>query len=80
MNDEVKSLLLEALLHENTNHRNRKIIFWYDPNKVYTELIEELINDTNIKETNIKDNNIKDTEIIKYCDNSNWIRYHIEKE
>lgn len=70
MNDEVKGLLLEALLHENTNHRNRKIIFWYDPNKVYTELIEELTNDTNIK----------DTEIIKYCDNSNWIRYHIEKE
>ena len=46
--------------------RNRKIIFWYDAKKDYEELLKEL--------------ELENTEIIKYDNNSLWIRYHIEKE
>ena len=46
--------------------RSRKIVLWYDPQNAYSELISELKFDN--------------TEIIKYDNNSFWIRYHIEKE
>ena len=67
MSDEVKELLLSLINQPNTKSRNRKIIFWYDPSKEYTDSIDDLITSDNI-------------ELIKYKENSFWIRYHIEKE
>lgn len=68
MFEEVKELLLATLLgtFSKDRKRTRKIIFWYDSKKEYEEFINEL--------------EIENTEIIKYNENSFWIRYHIEKE
>ena len=70
MFEEVKELLISMLNSSfsatSEKGRNRKIIFWYDSKKDYEELLEEL--------------ELNDTEIIKYDNNSLWIRYHIEKE
>ena len=70
MFEEVKELLISMLNSSfsatSEKSRNRKIIFWYDAKKDYEELLDEL--------------EFEDTEIIKYDNNSLWIRYHIEKE
>lgn len=70
MFEEVKELLISMLTSSfsatSEKSRNRKIIFWYDAKKDYEELLDEL--------------ELEDTEIIKYNNNSLWIRYHIEKE
>lgn len=70
MFEEVKELLISMLNSSfsatSEKSRNRKIIFWYDTKKDYEELLDEL--------------ELEDTEIIKYDNNSLWIRYHIEKE
>ena len=70
MFEEVKELLISMLNSSfsatSEKSRNRKIIFWYDAKKDYEELLSEL--------------ELEDTEIIKYDNNSLWIRYHIEKE
>ena len=70
MFEEVKELLISMLNSSfsatSEKSRNRKIIFWYDAKKDYEELLDEL--------------ELEDTEIIKYENNSLWIRYHIEKE
>lgn len=70
MFEQEKQLLLDTLNEEfsrdSERKRKRKIIFWYDPEQNYRELINEL--------------ELKNTEIIIYDDNSFWIRYHIEKE
>lgn len=70
MFEEVKELLISMLNSSfsatSEKNRKRKIIFWYDAKKDYEELLDEL--------------ELEDTEIIKYDNNSLWIRYHIEKE
>ncbi len=70
MFDEVLELLKDTLngaFSRNTERkRARKIIFWYDPKQDYADFINEL--------------ELDNTEIIKYDNNSFWIRYHIEKE
>ncbi len=70
MFEEVKQLLISMLTSSFSSttekSRKRKIIFWYDAKKDYEELLDEL--------------ELEDTEIIKYDNNSLWIRYHIEKE
>ena len=70
MFEEVKELLISMLNSRfsatSEKSRNRKIIFWYDPKKDYEELLNEL--------------ELENTEIIRYDNNSLWIRYHIEKE
>ena len=70
MFDEVKELLISFLTSsfsvDTEKSRKRKIIFWYDAKKDYEELINEL--------------EIENTEIIKYNNNSLWIRYHLERE
>ena len=67
MDDNVKELLIDYLNNIDNKKRERKVIFWYDENKEYKDAINELTTDEN-------------TEIIKYDNNSFWIRYHIEKE
>ena len=62
----LKSTLNETFSRDTERKRNRKIIFWYDPKQSYTDFINEL--------------ELDNTEIIKYDNNSFWIRYHIEKE
>lgn len=70
MFDEVLELLKDTLngdfSRDNERKRTRKIIFWYDPKQDYIDFINEL--------------ELDNTEIIKYDNNSFWIRYHIEKE
>ena len=70
MFDEVLDLLKDTLngdfSRDTERKRTRKIIFWYDPKQEYTDFINEL--------------ELDNTEIIKYDNNSFWIRYHIEKE
>ena len=70
MFEKLKELLISMLNSRfsatSEKSRNRKIIFWYDPKKDYEELLNEL--------------ELENTEIIKYDNNSLWIRYHIEKE
>ena len=70
MFDEVLELLKDTLngafSRDTERKRTRKIIFWYDPKQDYADFINEL--------------ELDNTEIIKYDDNSFWIRYHIEKE
>ena len=70
MFEEVKELLISMLNSSfsatSEKSRNRKIIFWHDPKKDYEELLNEL--------------ELENTEIIRYDNNSLWIRYHIEKE
>ena len=70
MFEEVKELLISMLNSSfsatSEKSRNRKIIFWYDAKKDYEELLDEL--------------EFEDTEIIKFNNNSLWIRYHIERE
>ena len=70
MFDEVLGLLNDTLKgafsRDSERKRTRKIIFWYDSKQEYQEFISEL--------------ELEDTEIIKYDNNSFWIRYHIEKE
>ena len=70
MFDEVLELLKDTLnthfSRDNERQRKRKVIFWYDSKRDYTELINEL--------------HLGNTEIIIYNNNSFWIRYHIEKE
>ena len=70
MFEEVKELLISMLNSSfsatSEKSRNRKIIFWYDPKKDYEELLNEL--------------ELENTEIIRYDNNSLWIRYHIKKE
>ena len=70
MFDKVLELLKETLNGDFTRdaekQRKRKIIFWYDPKKEYEEFVNEL--------------SLDNTEIIKFDDNSFWIRYHIEIE
>lgn len=62
----LKGTLNEPFSRDTERKRTRKIIFWYDPKQSYTEFINEL--------------ELDNTEIIKYDNNSFWIRYHIEKE
>ena len=70
MFDEVLGLLNDTLKgafsRDSERKRTRKIIFWYDSKQEYQDFINEL--------------ELEDTEIIKYDNNSFWIRYHIEKE
>lgn len=70
MFDEVLGLLNDTLKgafsRDTERKRTRKIIFWYDSKQEYQDFINEL--------------ELEDTEIIKYDNNSFWIRYHIEKE
>jgi len=70
MFDEVLELLNDTLKgafsRDTERKRTRKIIFWYDSKQEYQDFINEL--------------ELEDTEIIKYDNNSFWIRYHIEKE
>lgn len=70
MFDEVLELLKDTLKgafsRDTERKRTRKIIFWYDSKQEYQDFINEL--------------KLEDTEIIKYENNSFWIRYHIEKE
>lgn len=70
MFDEVLELLKDTLngafSRDAERKRTRKIIFWYDPKQDYVDFINEL--------------ELDNTEIIKYDNNSFWIRYHIEKE
>ena len=70
MFDEVLELLKDTLngafSRDTERQRTRKIIFWYDSKKEYEEFINEL--------------ELDNTEIIKYDNNSFWIRYHIENE
>ena len=70
MFDEVLELLKDTLKgafsRDTERKRTRKIIFWYDSKQEYQDFINEL--------------ELEDTEIIKYDNNSFWIRYHIEKE
>lgn len=66
----VKEVLITKLNEKfsvsSERNRKRKIIFWYDALKDYEDLIDEL--------------ELENTEIIKYDNNSIWIKYHIEKE
>ena len=72
MFDEVLELLKDTLkgaftrYSEKEKERKRKIIFWYDSKEEYLDFVNEL--------------DLEDTEVIKYDNNSFWIRYHIEKE
>lgn len=70
MFDEVLELLKDTLngafSRDTERKRTRKIIFWYDPKQDYADFINEL--------------ELDNTEIIKYDNNSFWIRFHIEKE
>lgn len=70
MFDEVLTLLKDTLKgafsRDTERKRTRKIIFWYDSKQEYQDFINEL--------------ELEDTEVIKYDNNSFWIRYHIEKE
>ncbi len=70
MFDEVLELLKDTLKgafsRDTERKRTRKIIFWYDSKQEYQDFINEL--------------ELEDTEIIKYDNNSFWIRYYIEKE
>lgn len=70
MFDEVLELLKDTLngtfSRDSERKRTRKIIFWYDSKLEYQEFVNEL--------------ELENTEIIKYDNNSFWIRYHIEKE
>ena len=70
MFDEVLELLKDTLKGAFTRYsekeRKRKIIFWYDSKEEYLDFVNEL--------------DLEDTEVIKYDNNSFWIRYHIEKE
>lgn len=70
MFEKEKELLNDTLNNpfsrDSERKRTRKIVFWYDPKESYSELLPELQFDN--------------TEIIKYDNNSFWIRYHIEKE
>lgn len=70
MFDEVLELLKDTLngafSSDTERKRTRKIIFWYDSKQDYADFINEL--------------ELDNTEIIKYDNNSFWIRYHIEKE
>ena len=62
----LKDTLNGAFSRDTERKRTRKIIFWYDPKQDYIDFINEL--------------ELDNTEIIKYDNNSFWIRYHIEKE
>lgn len=70
MFEKVKELLISILASNfsasSEKNRKRKIVFWYDAQKEYEGLIDEL--------------EFENTEIIKYNQNSFWIRYHVEKE
>lgn len=70
MRDEVLELLKDTLkgafTRDSEKARKRKIIFWYDPKEEYLDFVNEL--------------ELEYTEVIKYDNNSFWIRYHIEKE
>ena len=70
MFEKEKELLNDTLNNpfsrDSERKRTRKIVFWYDPKESYSVLLPELQFDN--------------TEIIKYDNNSFWIRYHIEKE
>ena len=69
MNNQEKELLF-SLIDIHDNDRQRKIIFWYDEKKDYEEIVssEEFLNE--LEE--------KNTELIKFDNNSIWIRYYIE--
>ena len=66
MNDEVMDLLRSYVFQDDLS-RERKIIFWYDEKESYKEEIDNLVF-------------TDDIELIKYDNNSFWIRYHIEVE
>lgn len=70
MFDEVLELLKDTLKgafsRDTERKRIRKIIFWYDSKQEYMDFINDL--------------ELDNTEIIKYDNNSFWIRYHIETE
>ena len=70
MFDEVLELLKDTLKgafsRDTERKRIRKIIFWYDSKQEYIDFINDL--------------ELDNTEIIKYDNNSFWIRYHIETE
>ena len=69
MNNQEKDLLF-SLIDIHDNDRQRKIIFWYDEKRDYEEIVssEEFLNE--LEE--------KNTELIKFDNNSIWIRYYIE--
>ena len=66
MNDDVMDLLRSYVFQDDLS-RERKIIFWYDEKEAYKEEIDNLVF-------------TDDIELIKYDNNSFWIRYHIEVE
>lgn len=66
MNDEVIDLLRSYVFQDDLS-RERKIIFWYDEKEAYKDEIDNLVF-------------TDDIELIKYDNNSFWIRYHIEVE
>ena len=66
MNDEVMDLLRSYVFQDDLS-RERKIIFWYDEKESYKDEIDNLVF-------------TDDIELIKYDNNSFWIRYHIEIE
>lgn len=66
MNDEVMDLLRSYVFQDDLS-RERKIIFWYDEKEAYKDEIDNLVF-------------TDDIELIKYDNNSFWIRYHIEVE
>lgn len=74
MDDSVKQLLIDTINKQFTadsqRGRTRKIIFWYDGKQEYSDSIDEL-------EPLLKENN---TILIKYDNNSFWIRDYIEHE
>ena len=63
MNDEVMDLLRSYVFQDDLS-RERKIIFWYDEKEAYKDEIDNLVF-------------TDDIELIKYDNNSFWIRYHI---
>lgn len=70
MDESVKKILIDTIkkgfTRDTEKNRKRKIIFWYDGKQAYSDTIDEL--------------SIENIEIIKYKNNSFWIRNHIENE
>lgn len=66
MNEEVMDLLRSYVFQDDLS-RERKIIFWYDEKEAYKDEIDNLVF-------------TDDIELVKYDNNSFWIRYHIEVE
>ncbi|MGI6330049.1 MAG: BREX-1 system phosphatase PglZ type A [Bacilli bacterium] len=69
MFEEIKILLSETITsdypYNNDRKRKRKIIFWYDAKGEYKDLVDDIVFP-------------EDTKLIKYENNSFWVRYYIE--